>query len=111
MNFLIGLIGTILGKLFGRRASSSGSEKTHKVENLTPNEALMDARAAIIWVCAIVLGMYWISLYGIAIFFFIKTSIAEGKMVQFPLDTGDLFKMIGSLLGLGTLESLRKLIK
>jgi hypothetical protein len=138
MNFIFTLIGTILGKLFGNSVAEpvknikglvnslvlTAAERakyqntldkinaeTCKIEAAHPNNLIAGARAAIIWICAIVLAIYWVPQYGLATFFWVKGSIAHGALLNYPLDATKLFEMIASLLGLGGLGLLHKLIK
>lgn len=102
MNFIFTLIGTILGKLFNRfERKTEISEDNTSISETTNTTAMADGIAAIIWVCAIVLGIYWILQYGMASYFFVKDSLRAGHVVAFQINTQKLFDMIYSFLGIG----------
>jgi len=138
MGFILNILGVVFSKLFGNSVSEPVKNiqglvesmvltraeqdkyqntldkinaETCKIEATHPNNLIAGARAAIIWICAIALAIYWIPQYGLATFFWVKGSIMHGALLAYPLDATKLFEMIASLLGLGSLGLLHKLFK
>jgi hypothetical protein len=135
---ILGIFGTIFTKLFGNSVAEPAKNikslvnnivltqaekaryqhildkinaETCKIEASHPNNLISGARAAIIWICAIVLAIYWVPQYGVATYFWIKGCIIHGGLINYPLSAEKLFEMIASLLGLGTLGFLHKIFK
>lgn len=112
MNFLINILSTIFNKFISRSNKQINNLDTNV--NVTRQEntnAVAEATAAIIWICAVTLAIFWIPQYITADVFWIKNCIAQGHIVKFPLDIDKLFEMICSLLGLSGLGIIHKLVK
>ena len=65
-------------------------------------------RPAIIWVCAISLGMYFIPQYGMGAFLWGKACWIKGEVVAYPLDAQGLLELTLSMLGMSGLRTLEK---
>lgn len=109
MNFLL----NILSNVFNRFISTPGS-KSKDANNTDTNAKISrveNTSAIIMLVCAISLAFYWIPQYIVADVFWIKQCIAQNQLVAFPIKADELFEMIYSLLGLGTLGFIHKLVR
>lgn len=79
-----------------------------KVEAAHANWFVAGARPALIWVCVAALAIYWIPQYSLASFFFVRDTLIQGHLVAYQLSAETLFKLIGSLIGLGVIHKLTK---
>lgn len=79
-----------------------------KIEAAQPSSFVSGARAALIWICAISLALYWLPQYSFGAYFWVKMCIIKQTMLPFPLDATKLFELIGSLLGLGVIHKITK---
>jgi hypothetical protein len=114
MNFILNILGTILSRIFnGSRQKTDNNNKNNENIDISTqnNTAIADATAAIIWICAICLGVFWIVQYIFADYMWIKDCLAHNKMMPFPLDTQKLFEMIYSFLGVGVANAAHKIIR
>lgn len=78
------------------------------IEAVHPSRFVAGARAALIWICAISLALYWLPQYSLGAYFWIKICLIKQAMLPFPLDATKLFELIGSLLGLGVIHKITK---
>lgn len=111
MDFILNLIGKFLSSLFSKTKSKTETLDNVNISETTNTTAISDGIAAIIWVCAIVLGIYWILQYSIASYFFVKDSLRAGHVVAFQIDTKKLFSMIYSFVGVGAAGITHKIVR
>lgn len=113
MSFLINFLGIVLNKVFGGKSKNteSDSDNRNTYEFKNTNNAMADARASVIWICVIVVAIYWVPQYVFADFMWIKACLAHNALVPFPVDDKKLFDLLYSILGLGVVGAIHKLIK
>lgn len=108
MNFLINILSTFFSKFISKSNNQINNLDTNINVNRQENtNAVAEATAAILWVCAFFLAIQ----YGVATYFWIKSCIAHNAIVDFPFSSKKIFEMIYSLLGLGAIGAVHKLIK
>ncbi len=65
-------------------------------------------RPALGWVAAISLGFFYIPQYALASYLWIRTILATGELVAFPVNADGLLELVFAMLGLATLRTAEK---
>jgi len=112
MNFILNILNMLSNTLFGKfgNTKTNSNNNTYKIETSNKNNAMNDARASVIWVCVVVVAIYWIPQYLFADFMWIKACLAHNAIVPFPLNDKKLFDLLYSILGLGVVGAIHKFI-
>lgn len=106
MNFILNILNVLLSKIFGKQGEKTETSKSNVTVTRTENtNALTDARAAVVWVCAICLAVFWIVQYLFADYMWIKACLHHNAIVPFPLDDQKLLDLLYSVLGLGVISA------
>ncbi len=111
MNFILNILNMLLNKIFGKFGNTkTNSNNTYKIETSNKNNAMNDARASVIWICVVVVAIYWIPQYLFADFMWIKMCLHHNAIVPFPLKDKKLFDLLYSMLGLGVVGAFHKFL-
>ena len=90
--------------------SRQGQLEVNKQEAAHPSIFVSGGRPAIIWVCAISIGMYFIPQYAMAAVLWTKACWIASKLLPYPIPEPEgLIMLVGALLGLGGLRTIEKI--
>lgn len=83
----------------------------NKIEAANQSLFVSGARPFILWVCGFSLACYFIPQYIMGAYLWVKMCLATQTLQPYPLDTRGLMELVYSLLGLGILRSVDKVLK
>ena len=66
-------------------------------------------RPGIGWVCAVSLGLYFIPQYSLGAYLWFRMSLAEGKLLEYPISADALMELVIAMLGMGGIRMLEKM--
>lgn len=83
----------------------------NKLQAQSTNFFASGARPAIMWICAVCVGLYYIPQFLIADYLWLTQCLYANRLLPFPIDASDLMQLTYLILGLGGYRSLDKWFK